>query len=107
MFGLEENDWNNLKASVKTSARVRPLSPAAVGVFIKRATEKAALDTVAKELGFSGTETLRSLLAFTTLDAESKNLIGWGVQNDKLSFSAASELIGIEDSVIRKKAFVL
>jgi len=97
VYGLPEDEWRELILSVNTRRSKRRLSPAETARRLHTALQNGDASTIATALGFSDTTTMRRIERLTILPADLASLVDWGTRRGRVSMSAASELLRLDD----------
>lgn len=98
--GLDSLELGRLRMSVGygTHKKGRPLSPIEVGCFLRRARfEGASLQDCATMLGLKGTGHVGRFLRILELPHDIQHMVDWGADKDTIGFSAAVELVRLDD----------
>jgi len=87
---LSHEEWVNLKLSVGTHLRNRRLSPVEVARLLKRLRDaRATLNEISKEIEL-GSSIVSRFLLLNRLPPKFKDLVAWGHNKEKISFTQAS-----------------
>jgi hypothetical protein len=107
MFGLSDEEWQDLVLSVNTHRKQRRLTPVEVAKLVVKAEGAAPLDKIAKALNFGDTTTLSRIRLLADLNPSLAALVDWGGRRGWLSMSTAANLIRIREPELIEKAFTL
>lgn len=105
MHGLTDAEWRNLRASLKTSSRDRPLSPGDVAALLNKAMQQCSLTELAVSLEFKDQSTLRKIANLGHLEADLLAQVTWGTQHGTISMTVAAELQRLPDAHSIRQAF--
>lgn len=101
LAGLSVLELGRLRMSVGygTHKKGRPLSPIEVGLLLRKARSSgSSLAECANAIQLKGTGHIGRFLRIVDLPSELQHLIDWGSGKDFIGFSAAVELVKLEDT---------
>lgn len=105
MYGLTDDEWRDLRASLKTSMRDRPLSPGKVAALLNRAMERCSPSELAVALEFKDQSTLRKIANLDQLETDLLAQVAWGARKGRVSMSVAAELQRLDSAATIRTAF--
>ena len=105
MYGLTDDEWRNLRASLKTSTRDRPLTPSGVACLLNKAMQQCSLAELATSLEFKDQSTLRKIANLQQLEPDLLSQVTWGARKDGVSMSVAVELQRLGSAKAVRDAF--
>lgn len=80
----------NIRAELAKPPREREIPPVEVGRVLSAQIDREPIVEVAERIGFRDLGTLRQFVRLTTLPTDLQQLVTWGRQPGKLSFTVAS-----------------
>ncbi len=105
MFGLGQDQWQDLVLSVNVHRKSRRLAPSQVGRCLTAALQHTDLETLADRLNFKDTTLLRKIARLADLPPDVASMVDWGSRKGSLSMSAATEIQRLEaPELIRESA---
>ncbi len=105
MSALTDREWQDLRASLKTSTRDRPLAPGAVAAFLNKALRQCSLPELAAALEFKDQSTLRKIANLEQLPPDLLGQVTWGARMGTVSMSVATLLQQLNDPTAIRAAF--
>ena len=102
---LSHDEWVNLKLSVGTHKKIRRLSPVGVARLLQRLRDSGAtFKEITKEI-LLGSSTISKFLRLIQVPVEFEDLIDWGYNKEKISFTQAS--LSMSKALIRTESIFL
>ena len=102
MHGLAEEEWKDLVLSVNVHRKNRRLSPVQVATYISTALESTDLKTLASDLGFGDTTTIKRILRLKDMPDDLAAVVDWGTRKGSISMSVATELMRLHRDFLFK-----
>lgn len=93
MHGLTEEEWKDLVLSVNVHRKNRRLSPVQVATYISTALESTDVNTLASDLGFGDTTTIKQILRLKDMPDDLATVVDWGTRKGSISMSVATKLM--------------
>ncbi|MFC1816510.1 hypothetical protein ACFL0M_11385 [Thermodesulfobacteriota bacterium] len=102
MHGLTKEEWKDLVLSVNVHRKNRRLSPVQVATYISTALENTDLNTLASDLGFEDTTTIKRILRLKDIPDDLATIVDWGTRKGSISMSVATEIMRLSKDSLYK-----